>query len=179
MRKEDKKFRTREEMICDSIFIIKAPLTYATKYAMIDNICWSWTEYNGKYKGCEYWSEGALKLLNELKKDNEKIDYQKHFRHEHIVPRKILIDKILSLTNLNEEIYKNILNKFMIGTVVTVSEDENLNSLGYRQKMPVEFFEINSPEYENEWLRYKKANIIVKKGSWSDNKFITEADVCF
>lgn len=180
MKETDRKFRTEDEMISDSMFIINAPIKYGTKFAVLDDICWKWTEFNGKYKGCQYWSKQALKELENLNKNNKKFKYGDYFRHEHIVPRAVFINKIFETTNLNKIILKELFNKFMIGVVVTIKEDKALDSAGYRQKMPKEFNDHNSQEYNNEWLRYKKVKKInIRRGHWLDDKFITEKTICF
>jgi hypothetical protein len=58
---------------------------------VLSETTWVWTEFEGKYHGCEYWSEAAWKLQ----------DQQKMLVHEHAVPKSIVIQRLLELSNLH------------------------------------------------------------------------------
>lgn len=71
----NKRFRTKEQICNDIEFIIMSDVSYGTKFAVISEITWVWTEYYGKYDGCKYWSEQALNFKSDTKK----------LIHEHLV----------------------------------------------------------------------------------------------
>jgi hypothetical protein len=87
-----------------------------------------WTEFYGKYLGCKYWSEEALKFKDKLK-PNPLI-------HEHLVPKKILIDFLMNKENRSPKEINNFLKKLCVGVVITKSEDQKINDVGLRSKMP-------------------------------------------
>lgn len=48
------------QMVKDVVSILKKSndeISLDTKNAALKHITWKWTEFNGKYKGCEYWSK--------------------------------------------------------------------------------------------------------------------------
>ena len=51
--------RTRDQLVADALITLRSPLTYGSKYALLDNICWSWSELAGTYHGCRWWSREA------------------------------------------------------------------------------------------------------------------------
>jgi len=146
------RYRTKKQMAEDAAFILNAPVTYGTKYAVLDNIAWTWTEFDGKYKGCPYWSKRAMRHLG---KPDPKV-----LRHEHAVPRKMVIQMLLEMKSPTAKAVYGVCEKFLIGVVVTVKEDNDLNS-EYRSSMPQEFFDPASPDYHNPLLRYEKCGIEV------------------
>lgn len=113
---------------------------------LITTLLWTHTEAYGKYKGCKYWSNGALKSL---KKHDGKvvtsisIDPVYALRHEHLFPRKQTIELMLALDSPDAESVSHYL-KNNIGVVVTVEEDSRLSKNG---------------NFEDPWQRYRDANI--------------------
>ena len=61
------RFRTREQICEDVAFVLGAPLSYGTKFAVLADVNWVWSECSGKFKGCHYWSKAALKKLDDTK----------------------------------------------------------------------------------------------------------------
>ena len=59
-KKSDKRFRTREQIAADVATILNADITYGTKWSVIDNAMWSWTVFDGKFVGCERWTQMAI-----------------------------------------------------------------------------------------------------------------------
>ena len=55
--KSNPRYRTKSELCDDIAFVLNSSLHYGTKYAVFDNAMWDWTQFEGKYKGCECWSE--------------------------------------------------------------------------------------------------------------------------
>ena len=95
--------RTKEELARDASFILRAPVHELTKYAVLNNVLWKWTEYAGKYKGCKFWTQAAL--------EHYSIRKSKGLRHEHVVPRKYLINMLLILDCPTAEVVFDILEK--------------------------------------------------------------------
>jgi hypothetical protein len=143
--------RTKEEMCVDVCNVLISELHYDTKYAVFADVIWKWTLVDGKYDGCKYWSEDALKVRENGGK----------FIHEHVVPKKLIIEHLMSLENPSQESVKHILEACCIAVIVTVEQDKKLNKLGLRSKMP-EGCDISNP-----WARYEKAEIKVIKPDWS------------
>lgn len=139
------RFRSKEIICRDLAYILNnSNIHEGTKLAVIDQIFWVWTEFDGKYEGCKYWSESAI---------NSKL-IGKGLVHEHIVPRKIIRDRLLNINNPTPDAIRSLLDQFCIGVVVTQKEDKKLDSLKLRSKMP------NDWDGNDAWARHKAAGII-------------------
>ena len=139
------RFRTKEQIVADIVVMLKANITYGTRYAVLADVAWVWSEYHGKYGGCRYWSKRALGM-----KDNTKT-----LCHEHIVPKKVIIDKILALKSPTKPKVNEILERYCIGCVVTRDEDKKLIKAGLRSAMPGNWDGVDP------WARYKNVGIKV------------------
>lgn len=162
--KQNKRYREKDTMISDLVGVLNSDLSYGTKYAVLFEILWIWTEFDGKYMGCRYWSNEALKQLDSA--TNVKLI------HDHAVPRKIIIDKIFGINSPTETDVRQIFDKYLNGVIITKDEDKQLNANGYRQKMPSEFQDRNQSDYDNSWLRYKKVGIKVVQVQWEAEKIV-------
>ncbi len=139
------RYRTKQQIAEDVAFVLKSPLSYGTKFAVLKDACWVWTEFDGKYEGCRYWTKMAM-LARAADKKAKLI-------HEHVVPKKVVINILMDLREpTSEEVY-SILDRFLTGVVVTPEEDGLLNC-DHRASMPPEFFDPDSPQYQDAWLRY-------------------------
>jgi hypothetical protein len=150
--KKHLRYRSKDEIVRDVAFVLNASLSYGTKWAVLRDVAWVWTEFHGKYKGCPYWTKMAIMQHG--------LDPRADFRHEHAVPKAVVMRMLLDLKASTAEQVRNICEKFFIGVVVTVQENEVLNA-EYGQLMPPEFFDPNSSSYQDPWLRYKKYGIEV------------------
>ncbi|MDI1360799.1 hypothetical protein [Methylotenera sp.] len=144
--------RTKEEMCVDVYNVLISELHCATKHAVFADVIWKWSLFDGKYKGCKYWSEDAFKVRKKKVK----------FIHEHVVPKKLIIERLMSHKNPSQESVKHILEDYFIAVVVTVDQDKKLNKLGLRSKMP-EGCNIS----DNPWARYDEAGIKKIEPDWS------------
>lgn len=72
--------RSREQLVADATVALSTALSVGSKYALLDNILWTWSNLDGKYDGCRWWSEAALRARDAL-------------RHEHAIPRRVLIER--------------------------------------------------------------------------------------
>jgi hypothetical protein len=139
MRKRPSRQRDREQLMRDAVIAIGSNLTYGSKYALLDNICWTLSELDGKYEGCRYWSTRAIAQRTDL-------------RHEHSVPRRVLIGLLLGEPAPSDEDVRRILD-LCVGAVVTVEEDQALNAAGLRAKMPSEW------DGQDVFARYRAAGV--------------------
>lgn len=114
--------RDRDQLIRDAVIAVHSELSYGSKYALLDNVCWTLSELDGKYIGCRFWSRRALEERTDL-------------RHEHSVPRRLLIAMLLELSAPTEDDVRRVLN-LRVGVVVTFEEDRALNAAGLRSRMP-------------------------------------------
>ena len=150
--KKHPRYRSKAEIVRDLTFVLRAPLTYGTKWAVFRDIAWVWTEYHGKYKGCPYWTKMALM--------QSQLNPKAALRHEHAVPKSVVIKMLFDLQEPTEQRVREICERFLIGVVVTREEDDVLN-MEFGRSMPPEFSDTASPSYLDAWLRYKKYNIEV------------------
>ena len=122
----------------------------------INYAIYNWTEANGKYNGNEYWSVEAYgKWAYEEKRAYKLI-------HEHIIPRKVIREKIDELEKLDSLSLYLLFKKYVIAVVITKEED-NLFRKGYGgqnliSKMPKEFGNEQEEWFDNPWSRYLAVN---------------------
>ena len=141
--KKNRRFRTKNELCSDLAFVLNSSLHYGTKFAVLNDATWVWTEFEGKYVGCEYWSEAAWEIRSQ----------QKMLVHEHVIPRNIVIQRLLDLSIATASSVNELLASLCRGAVITKHEDARLDSLGLRSKMPAGWDETDV------WARYKLAGI--------------------
>ena len=146
------RYRTKEEIAKDLAFVLASHLSYGTKYAVLADATWVWTEFYGKIRGCPHWSKMAIM--------QDKVNPRAKLRHEHAVPKKVVIELLMNLEPPTLDRVWDILNRFLIGVVVTPEEDAVLNS-EFSSKMPPEFYDPKNPRYQDPLLRYKRYNIEV------------------
>jgi len=158
---DNPKCRTKDDIANDVAFILKADITYGTKYGVINEVCWVWTGFTGKYKGCPYWSKMAVM--------QHRLNPKAKLKHEHVVPRKVVADMLFSLDQATSGRVREILDTFLLGVVVTPEEDAVL-SIDYRAQMPEEFYNRAHPSYHEPWLRYMRCGIeIIRQLPTSDS----------
>src|ERR1035437_10067596 len=155
--KTNPRYRTKEDLVRDMTYVLKAAsLSYGTKYAVLEDASWTWTEFDGKYHGCAYWTEKAHAQRLQVSKS----EMSKYFRHEHAVPKAVAAKMLLDLKLPTEEQVKEICDKFLVGVVVTIEENAVLNRADGRT-MPPEFFDPSSDKFHDKLLRYKVNEITV------------------
>ena len=86
-------------------------------------------------------------------------NYQKYcsenFRHEHVVPCEVIYKMLIKFEKADDFI--KILEKYSIRATITISQDNELNRLKLKSKMPEEFNLIGNRYYEDPFARYKAA----------------------
>jgi hypothetical protein len=150
-------YRTLQEIAQDVAYVLNAPLAYGTKFAVLHNACWSWTEFGGKYQGCPRWTNAAIQSRRVASQNGFKRKFD-GLRHEHAVPRSLVIEMLRDLESPRPDDVRQICDSFLKGVVVTKEEDRNLNCM-FRKNMPPEFFDPTCPEYHDPFLRYKRCGI--------------------
>ncbi len=156
--KKNPNYRTKEIMAKDLAVVLNADLSRGTKYAVCRQIASEWTELNGKYKGCRFWSSKAFELWEANPK-------AKCFRHEHAVPKKVVVELLLSFDKPDAGFIYRVCEAFLIGVVVTLEEEKALNAR-FNSTMPSEFGETNNPSNLDPLLRYKQCGIEVIGVTW-------------
>ena len=61
------RFRTKKQISNDIVVILSAGVEYGTKFAVLSEVVWVWSEFYGKDEGCPWWSTGALKEQDQKK----------------------------------------------------------------------------------------------------------------
>jgi uncharacterized protein YlzI (FlbEa/FlbD family) len=141
------RFRSKLQMAEDVSCALASRLSYGGKFSVLHEVCWTWTEFQGKVRGCPYWTELALM--------QRRADPHSKVIHEHIVPKQIVIQILFDLEQPQTDLVYSLLEQFLIGVVVHPLEDQILN-VEFPCSMPSEFFDSNSPSFHDPWLRYKR-----------------------
>lgn len=146
---KNRRFRSKKTICDDLEKILDSELSYGTKFAVVSEITWVWSEFNGKHQGCQFWSKEALQSGFP----------NKHLVHEHLVPKRVLVDAIIDEIEKTPDSIYDYLERFCIGVVVTKDEDARLNAAGLRSKMP-ENWDTKDP-----WARYNAVGIKVERAT--------------
>jgi hypothetical protein len=144
---KNRRFRSQAEICEDVASVLRSRLHYGTKFAVLSEVVWVWSEFSGKLKGCRYWSKAACRTKSE----------SKFLVHEHLVPKGVIIEKLFALPSPSPKAVRRVLERYCIGVVVTRAEDKELTHLGLRSKMPGDW------DKKNPWARYVAARIEVDK----------------
>ena len=51
--------RDGDQLIRDAVIVVHSELSHGSKYALLDDVCWTLLELEGKCAGCRYWSRRA------------------------------------------------------------------------------------------------------------------------
>jgi len=127
---------------------------------LLKRLIWATTENNNvgdqvKYDGQPFWSAKAIDQIIENRKNH--LNWDKDIRHDHSVPKEVIIDK---LNMLNAKTFQNILDiidRYCFSVVISLDEDRDLTEKGYRSKMEAELEENNA--VKNIFSRYIKCQI--------------------
>jgi len=108
----------------------------------------------------EFRSKEVVRLTAHLSKRSAYHDFcNKNFRHEHVVPATVIYEYI---GQLKEPTYSAILDtliRFCITATVTREEDQRLDKLGLKSKMPAQFHDYTHELFDDPFARYKIAGI--------------------
>jgi hypothetical protein len=157
LSKKHPAYRTKDQILDDVAFVLGSQLSYGTRYLVCKQAASAWTEHEGKYKGCRLWSRKAFEHFKETANF-------KGLRHEHAVPKKVILAALLGLKNPTRADVA-IWFEFLVAVVVTIEEDKLLNSQ-FKSSMPSEFNDPTSPLALDKLLRYRKCGIDVIGVEW-------------
>lgn len=149
------RYRTRRQMAEDVALALNSPMSHGGKHSVLAEVMWSWTEIDGKYDGCRYWSS-----LARLEHADNPSNLGRRLRHDHIVPKRVILGELFALEKPTPSVVHDLLEKVLFGCVITKEED-NVLSVRYRASMPPEFGDPSSPEFRDPWLRYRRCGIDV------------------
>jgi hypothetical protein len=146
------RFRTKERLSQDIAAVLSSPdLSYGTKHVVLADAVWVWSEFYGKYAGCPFWSVAAREA-NSIKE----------LCHEHVVPKRYIIQRLLDLSPPTPEDVHGVLSTYCIGAVVTRDEDRQITQAGFRSSMPDEW------DTKDIWIRYRLAGIQMEEKAEQD-----------
>lgn len=90
---------------------------------------------NGKYKGHSVWSKSALSIL--IKNNGSITGITKYLSHEHVVPLKVVVDKIfITPKNTSIQEYVDIINEWSVVAIIAREEDLLLRAFKLSKGMP-------------------------------------------
>lgn len=115
-------------------------------------LLWKHSEAEGeKYKDCRYWSQGALESVRRHGKvvTSRNICGGDALRHEHLFPRKQLINKLFLIHEPTLSEIRETLDRLNVAVIVTIDEDKSLGNA--------------EGDESNPWNRYDKAGVIVER----------------
>lgn len=142
---------TDDDVVNDVVAVLNGPFSTWAKTSLAQGALWAWSARHGKYEGCPYWSRNALDQFRATGSISG-------LRHEHIVPRKLTVAKIMGVSSITREDLRAILETHALGCVVTKAEAQILDR-GLKQRMPEGFATAGHPNFENVWARYIEKKI--------------------
>ena len=99
----------KEQMASDVAFALNSVLSYGAIFSVMVDVCWTWTEFHGKVRGCPYWTEMALM--------QRATDRAVKLKHEHVVPKKVVIGMLTKLNSPTPEEVFRIWTDFSSGSL--------------------------------------------------------------
>lgn len=128
-----------------------------TRRIVINAAVWCATEGDGrksKYIGCRFWSRGAIADVQA----NGFGGLSKRLRHEHVVPRALVVDEVVRLKSPTPEDVRRVFDTYALGCVVTVEEMSRLDR-SFRKSMPDGWNAPGRPGGPDVWARYAAARV--------------------
>jgi hypothetical protein len=146
--KSNPRHRTKATICEDVATVLKSSLSHGTKHAVLAEVVWVWSEFDGKYTGCRHWSRAAVAARAAGEK-------ARSFVHEHVVPKRIIIERLFALPSpVRAADVERVLSTLCIGAVLTREEDRRLTESGLRSGMPGDIADFTNP-----WARYAAVGI--------------------
>lgn len=160
-----------KSIICSDLEIVLGPgcarLSIGAKYAVIDQALELWSAHDGKYEGCRYWTKEALFAAHEhlrYKGQGLPIPHEHSLIHEHIVPRNIIRDLLLTSSATTATQIESLLDLHCVGAVVTGLQNDQLTQAGLRASMPHGWHPGGDI-----WARYRECGIQIVDRFDNDN----------
>ena len=104
---------------------------------LLSILVWKWTEADGKYRGCRFWTPQALAADRST------------WAHEHVVPRKLVVRALLDLPDPSPSAVRDLLERVGLACIVTRDEHDALPDLPWETL------------HDDPWARYREAGIEV------------------
>jgi hypothetical protein len=131
---------------CKLVKVCGMPKTCYSK-ALREPIFFLWENYR---KGRKYWVTDFVSDLSVAERDNGR-----SVIYDHAVPFNLVGDMLMSLDSPTKESVSRILNEFVVSVLITSKENDELNNLGLKSKMPKDW------DGKNVLARYEAAKINV------------------
>ncbi|MCA8951154.1 MAG: hypothetical protein KDE27_16730 [Planctomycetes bacterium] len=106
---------------------------------LLSSLLWQWTEADGKWSRSLPWSRSALET-----------DNRRSLRHEHVVPRKLLIDALVAMGDPEPRAVRDILERMAVACIVTEEEHRRLPDVPWADLS------------HDVWVRYRRAGVEVR-----------------
>lgn len=173
--------RSIDEMAQDIYVALKSSgLSKQAKEAIIRDITSMKTALSGKYVGHHLWSEKAIQQYKILLAQQTSIEWGKWFVHEHVVPQSILVEIFLLwapyITLSTITVY---LRWILTAVVILKQEDRHLTQLKLRNEMPDDWWDPESDDYQNHWIRYTRSGISVHKCTWNKKILVNHQEISY
>lgn len=97
---------------------------------LLSTMLWKFSEADGAKHGNKRWTSDAIECF-------AKDMLTKNLIHEHTIPRRVLIEELMSLKSTSPSLIHDFLSRYCFATVVTKDEDELLRKAGLNSKMPI------------------------------------------
>jgi hypothetical protein len=143
---------TRDEIAQAFARVLSLQLQECIQYELLDRLIWMWTEVDGKYDGCRYWSSGARAVRKALR------GWKRQVCHDHVIPRSMLIPMLRQTTPETSSIAR-LLESSAIGCVILREEHDGLKKAGLGSSVPAD-------AAGDVWARYKAVSILVDPPAW-------------
>lgn len=108
----------RSELISKALY---TPSHDAHLRELVGITLWKDSEADGKIHGCRFWSHGALA--------SQEIGNTKDLQHEHVFPKRQLIDILFELKNPGLDRVQGLIQELNIAAVVTKEEHRRLGTV--------------------------------------------------
>lgn len=170
-----RKFCSEQILLCVEL-VLRLKDAPDLQYKILDKLLWTWTEFDeqsgtsnksdtNKKLSQRFWSEEAL----ELYRNNRGLrGITSQLQHEHVVPKNIIIKRILTL-DLDDSLSSKlnwIFENYALAAIVTEKDHDKLKEYKYNKDMPAGFYDREHSDdnvSEFAWMRYYECGIPVKK----------------
>ena len=93
-------------MVSDVVFALtsrrEGKLSVPGQRSILRAVMSAWTEFDGKYKGCRYWSQLAIGVMLQHTRAGKR-GWKKRFCHEHVVPKECVMKMLRSIKEPSAE----------------------------------------------------------------------------
>ena len=146
------------DLCLDVSTVLNGNLHPRIKQQVLDGALWWVADYSGKGLDCPFRSERADQFCESLEPGEE----IKNLIHEHIVPKKLIREELMSLkTTVDANTVQRWLKLSVYCLVTKEVDDKDLNKSGFNQKMPDDNWKKQNATPDEIWARYKASGIKV------------------